>query len=461
MADDRSGMARITTLLPAVILLAAAIAGCKNTPGSSVPSTTLKADYIVLAWNDLGMHCLNPTYDKAVILPPYNTVWAQVVKRGTPPQVVTDGLTVTYTLVGNTSSSSKRSYGQFWTNAGKLFGAAGLAKDTGLNLEDPSVHNGLAGTMLAKGDHFQVNGVPVVPVGDDGAWNPYQQMEITVKDSTGAVVASTRATVPTSDEINCAKCHGGGGVDAAFTDILAKHDALQSTSLAASAPVLCASCHGSPALGQSGAGSSGVYLSQAIHGFHADKGASCYDCHPGASTKCSRSTAHTADNGNCTSCHGQMSDVASSVSAGGRVPWVREPACGSCHQSSSAATLTAVKAGAASGIAQVDTGTALYRNAAGHGGMYCAACHGSPHAMLPSREAKDQYQAVQYQGKAVTVASCAACHPTSHGGGFGEFFEEHGGGGDGETSACRVCHTGFTSAASAADAPHEFQWRSR
>ena len=26
--------------------------------------------YVVFAWNDLGMHCLNPSYDKAVILPP-------------------------------------------------------------------------------------------------------------------------------------------------------------------------------------------------------------------------------------------------------------------------------------------------------------------------------------------------------------------------------------------------------
>src|SRR5512146_609158 len=61
-------------------------------------------DYSVFAWNDLGMHCLNPTYDKLVILPPYNNVMVQVVKRGDPPQVVTTGITVSYKLINNSSS---------------------------------------------------------------------------------------------------------------------------------------------------------------------------------------------------------------------------------------------------------------------------------------------------------------------------------------------------------------------
>jgi hypothetical protein len=61
-------------------------------------------DYSVFAWNDLGMHCLNPSYDKLVILPPYNNVMVQVVKRGNPPQVVTSGIIVSYKLTNNTSS---------------------------------------------------------------------------------------------------------------------------------------------------------------------------------------------------------------------------------------------------------------------------------------------------------------------------------------------------------------------
>lgn len=453
-------------LLPALIILS--LSACpgagSGTGGAGFPSSTLSAEYSVFAWNDLGMHCLNPTYDKAVILPPYNTVWVQVVKRGNPPTIETAGLTVEYSMVGNTSSHDKRGYGQFWTNAIALFGSPitdGLTVDKGLNLEDPAVHNGLSGTMLLKGDHFQANGIPVVPVGDDSVWDPYQQILITVRNG-ATIVATTRAMVPTSDEINCAKCHGSGSVDSAFTDILSKHDSLSSTTLSSHTPVLCASCHGSPALGTSGAGTSGMYLSQAIHGYHASKtGITCYDCHPGAVSKCSRSIAHTAANGNCTSCHGSMSNVAGTIGTDGRIPWVNEPTCGSCHTSSSVATLTAVNPGPVSTIAQVDTGAALYRNAAGHGGLACAACHSSPHSMVPSREPNDNYQAMQYQGTAVTIGSCQVCHGSSHGGGFSEFFDEHGSSGDGRTSACKVCHTGFSPTASAADAPHQFEWRNR
>lgn len=421
--------------------------------------TIAAGEYAVFAWNDLGMHCLNPTYDALVILPPYNTLWVQVVKRGNPPKVVTADIVVEYRLAGNTSSADKRSYGQFWDNAESLFGAVGLADDTGLNLEDPDIHNGLSGTMVLKADHFQANGIPVVPVYDDGTWDPYQQAIITVKDGSGVVLATTRTTVPTSDEINCAACHGTGSIGSAFQDIIDSHDAAESTDLASAEPVLCASCHGSPALGSVDAGSSGVYLSEAIHGFHSSKGAACYDCHPGAATQCSRSLAHTASNGNCASCHGLMSLVASSIASGDRIPWAEEPACASCHVSASSATLTTVSAGTST-IPEVDTGVELYRNAVGHGGMYCAACHGSPHAMVPSDEAKDNYQALQYQDKSVTIGTCEVCHSTSHGGGFSEFFEEHGGS-SGKTSACKVCHTGFPAGASTASAPHRFGWRTR
>jgi len=69
--------------------------------GTTIPQST---EFVVLAWNDLGMHCLNPTYDTAVVLPPYNTVWAQVIRRGEPPQIVTSGITVEYRLINNTYS---------------------------------------------------------------------------------------------------------------------------------------------------------------------------------------------------------------------------------------------------------------------------------------------------------------------------------------------------------------------
>lgn len=411
---------------------------------TNVVQKTGSENYIVVAWNDLGMHCLNPSYDTAVILPPYNNVFAQIVKVGNPPQVVTSGLTVQYRIINNTSSQGKGLFAQFWTYASQLFGISPDI-DKGLNLEAPSVSNGLSGIMVANGDHFQVNGIPVVPYEDGSSTrNPYQVAEITVNDSAGAVIAQTRTTVPTSDEINCGKCHAGATASDVFNDILGKHDQNLRTTLSERKPVLCAECHGSPALATGDAGSSGKYLSQAIHGSHASRGASCYDCHPGASTQCNRSIKHTSADGNCTTCHGDMTTIASTISSGGRVPWESEPKCVDCHNS---------------GVAQIDTGNTLYRNATGHGGVYCAGCHGSPHAMVPSSQATDNYQAIQYQGKAKSLGDCGVCHRTSLGGGSArEFASEH----DGSMhSACNVCHTGFRNAGDTTLWPHQFQWKSR
>lgn len=411
-------------------------------PSTITPTTgsTTGAQYVVFAWNDLGMHCLNPTYDTAVILPPYNTVWAQVVERGNPPQVVTSGLTAEYRIINNTVSSTKGAFGQFWTYIQQLFGVS-LLPNTGLNLEDPTIHNGLSGSMVAKGDHFQVNGIPLTPVDDSNVWNPYQVIEVSVKDGNGNVVAQTRATAPTSDEINCAKCHGATNP---FLDVLQKHNANEGTTLVSQRPVLCAGCHGSPALGQSGRGSSGKYLSEAIHGFHASRGATCYDCHPGSRTQCNRSLAHTAADGNCTNanCHGSMANIAASIANGTKTPWLTEPKCANCH----------------TGVAEVDTGTTLYRNAKGHGGMYCAGCHGSPHAMVPSREASDNYQALQYQNKVKTIGSCGVCHSGSKGAGTSEFLSEHGSGG--RSTACNICHTVVTTN-NTTYWPHQYQWKNR
>ncbi len=394
------------------------------------------SSYVVFAWNDLGMHCLNPTYDKMVILPPYNNLKVQVVKRGKVPTVVTTGLTVTYSIDNNTYSVGKQNYGQFWTYAQKLFGVT-LAPNIGLT------GNGLSGKMKVETGFFSAEGIPVVPVYNSGVKDPYQQATITVKDLKGKIVATTKTVIPTSDEINCAKCHGGAGIDA-FDDILTKHDKAHLTDLMHSKPVLCAKCHGSPALGTTGPGTSGKYLSQAIHGFHSTKNASCYDCHPGATTKCSRSARHTAADGNCVTCHGSMANVASTIVAG-RMPWVGEPNCVSCHK----------------GVSGVDTGTALYKNSHGHGNLFCSACHGSPHAMVPSLNVKDNYQELQYQGSGrpvKSIGSCGVCHKSSRGDSeIKEFTEKHGGSSPETKMSCHTCHTEVTT--ETAKWPHSYQWK--
>jgi hypothetical protein len=432
-----------------------------NDNGGNNGGNVTTGSYVVLAWNDLGMHCLNPTYDKLVILPPYNTIWAQVIQRGKPPQIVTTGITVEYSIINNTDSYSKLSYGQFWDNALALFGVT-LQHNYGLNLFNPTISNTLSGSMQMVNDHFQVNGIPITPV-EDGAStkNPFQVALITVKDSSGNTLVTTHATVPTSDEINCGKCHAPGGTTTEiFQDILAKHDSENRTTLVADAPVLCASCHGSPVLGGAvGArGASGKYLSEAIHGFHANRQApggatiACYDCHPGATTQCSRSLAHTASDGNCITCHDTMTNMAASITANTKVPWVDEPACATCHSGVQGVVTATTLSG----------GTTLYRDAnTGHGGLYCAGCHQSPHAMIPSREASDNYQALQYQAKDVAMGSCRNCHSTSQGGGssISEFVGTHGGTNPEEESACNVCHTALPADTTATGFPHQFTWK--
>ena len=417
------------------------LAGCAPSP-VIVPVTY--GEYSVFAWNDLGMHCLSASYDQVVILPPYNTLVAQVVKRGSPPQLVTTGITVEYSVENNTRSYGKRLFGQFWDNCVKLFGV-GLARDTGLNLVDPVIHNGLAGTMVFKVNRCRADGIPVVPVDDSNKWNPYQVGVITVKDGSANVIASTKTTIPTSDEINCLKCHDS------FADIKEEHgEGIRTTE-----PVLCASCHASPALSAPGTNPPNMSLSQAIHGFHAsaEEVPSCYDCHPGATTKCNRSTRHTTANGNCTTCHESLSAVGGS----GRIPWATEPKCVTCH----------------AGVAEVDTTgpvppADLYRNSFGHGDMACAACHGSPHAMIPTNKVGsftnwDTYQADQYQGYSgivKSIGSCGVCHPTSRGWDLKDFPAAHGGPDPKQMNGCYACHTSVPSgAADTVKWPHQFQWK--
>jgi hypothetical protein len=77
--------------------------------------------------------------------------------------VVTQGLTVEYRILGNTYSYGKAAFGQFWDNIQKLFGV-NVEKNKGLNLTNPSISNGLSGSLVNKNDHFEVDGIPLTPI---------------------------------------------------------------------------------------------------------------------------------------------------------------------------------------------------------------------------------------------------------------------------------------------------------
>ncbi len=360
--------------------------------------------YVVIGWNDLGMHCINPRYSELAVLPPYNNLWVQVIRRGDPPQIVTTGLSIEYSIVNNTTVQGKT---DFWQYVTQLFGV-NLAPGIGLT------GNGLSGTMQVVGDHFEATGLPVLPYDDQLNWNPYQIASVTLKDGTG-VSQTIQVVIPISDEMNCAQCHaqGGsatvhlpnGGTADVDNNVLAVHDyyhgvngvapPLTSKNLVDSKPVLCASCHSDNALGTPGDGVS-KSVSLAMHGWHnaSAPDATCYSCHPGARTQCLRTSIEemgssggvpSCQNGNC---HGGMAGMANP----NRNPWLTEPTCEQCHDS------------------RYSTGGALYRHTKGHGGVYCSACHNSTHAWWSSTLAADNLLPIALQGSSDPIGVCATCH---------------------------------------------------
>ena len=361
-------------------------------------SSAHAAQYIVLAWNDLGMHCYNRSFRDLAVLPPFNTLWAQIIAVGDPPRIITEGISVTYSFPDNTYSVGKS---DFWDYEDKLFGVD-LPANTGLT------GKGLSGTMDRVGNHFIAEGIPLTEFQDSAPSvpYPYQLAEIVVKEnSTNSIVANQTTVAPVSSEMRCDSCHDDGGVEdistgRVETNILTLHDEENSDEypsghtglLMQRRPVLCAECHASNALNAPGV--SGIpSLSRAMHEKHADKveksANGCYLCHPGPQTKCLRDVMSVKEGMNCINCHGTMDNVAKNPS-----PWLNEPRCDSvaCHGSNYAQN------------------QALYRMSTGHGGLYCAACHDSPHATAPSREPNDAIKFIALQGSSETLSTCTVCH---------------------------------------------------
>lgn len=347
-------------------------------------SGTAADEYVILSWNDLGMHCANKDFSKICVLPPYNNLKAQVIKRGSGgnyPEIITSGFNVTYSIPGNTYSVGKTN---FWTYASALFGV-NLSPNIGLT------GLGLTGVFTQTGNSYAADGIPVTPYQDNNlnSENPFQLALVELRDNSNNLIMSTQPVIPVSNEISCVSsgCHNSE------TAILNAHED-EGGFNPNNTPILCANCHASNALGTTG--HAGVpSLSLAIHDKHKNRTSDCYKCHPGSNTQCFRDVMHTAGMV-CQDCHGTIAQVASSIQ-NGREPWLEEPQCGnsSCHGSNYAE----------------NTGK-LFRQSQGHGGLYCSACHGSPHAIQPTEQANDNVQNIAYQGTAGVLKKCEVCHGT-------------------------------------------------
>jgi hypothetical protein len=340
-------------------------------------------NYILIGWNDLGMHCGNKDFSTLVVLPPYNNIHAQAIQVGdanNPPVIVTTGFRVTYEIPGNTYSVGKTN---FWDYEDQLFGV-NLAPNIGLT------GSGLSGEMSAIDDYFIVTGVPLTPYTDADLINedPYQLGLLKLYTLAGDSLAYSQPVVPVSNEINCVS----SGCHISEQQILNQHDT-EGGFDPTNTPILCASCHASNALGLQGTPGL-ASLSEAIHKEHGEVTNDCYKCHPGPNTQCLRGVMKAQHGFTCQNCHGSVTQVGESISSG-REPWFQEPSCGAsqCHGSNFA-----------------EEPGKLFRESKGHGGLYCSACHGEPHAILPSEVARDNVQNIALQGYAGTLNKCEVCH---------------------------------------------------
>ncbi len=374
-----------------VAVLAAAFAfsvqSCQQV--GPVPPGGAGGAFALLAWNDLGMHCIDGVdYSVFSILPPFNNLYAQLVDRATGEQV-RSGVTLTYRALRDASGSiNTYSAGKtdFWDYVGQLYGAAPPA-DVGLT-GNPAPSLTPAPLAFDAGlGVWSATGIPLTPYDDGGAFAPYPMVRVTARDDAGAVLAMADVVLPVSDEMSCAACHASRATGNAAQmaaeppvgwvfdadpvrdwkrNILALHDATDLGSAAfddalaaagypaagllasadAGGPILCAACHASNAL--PGTGQTGVEpLTEALHGSHGsvldpatlatlDGGSSrdtCYLCHPGSTTQCLRGAMGKATDAGgapliaCQDCHGDLS----TVGATGRTGWLDEPTCQACH----------------------------------------------------------------------------------------------------------------------------------
>ena len=481
------------------------IARSPSSPGGNAQPDAGASAYALLGWSELGMHCIDGKgYSTFSVLPPYNIIHSQLVKKGEPPTLVSSGATITYQATPDTKksidsiSSTKTN---FWTYVQALF------------LANPKPDVGLAGYAVqgkkatkmsynAALGYWEAIGVPTIGYDDKGNFNPYPMAKLNAKVS-GKSVASSSIVVSVSDELSCGTCHASGSDPAAEPasgwvdnpdptkdmkfNILKKHDDrwniqpylaqlaaegynYQSSlfqTASSGTPVLCAACHSDNALGAPGLAGIGAEASD-MHTLHgpqilqangqtldqnslADDNKSCYLCHPGPVTQCKRGAMNKVL---CSSCHGTLTYAGNPA----RNPWLIEPSCQLCHQNSQRYT-TAFDNGQWRAVTDQTfatnpnvpiAGSDLYRYSSGHGSVYCSGCHGSPHAEFPTLQANDSVYPQKLQGYVAKITECSVCHTnvpvTNNGGPHGihtigqSWVDSHGDYADGHQAQCAYCH---------------------
>ncbi len=444
------------------------------------------ATYKVIARNDLGMHCACPTFDGFLLLPPYNTLRAQVIMVDPSMMDGSAGLTVSYSMAEETDASLQADpyYSSWITNAPRLF--PGFQPVVGGKVKGIT-GNGISGTMTYDSvtRSFNATGIPAYPVTTGnpakdimtdpfGGPNrdPYLTANITVKDSSGATVATTSTVVPVAFG-GCCTCHlplaqqnGYPATAAGSFKYLGKLHGQNSSKIDLSyldptgrgvgGPVRCSWCHWDPAMGESAApGLAKVWpnyvilpgagftrtdvkissrsFSDVLHKYHAQNtkvltqfdpniANNCYACHPGNGASCYRG-AHKGKTAIwCIDCHGNLTQrIATNQMA---QPW-QQSTLPTCFGPSPGITSAFACHPRDNNVTNGWPGVfGKFINSRGHeGSVLCDSCHGSPHGEMPSLLAADNVQN-QTQQNAVAGATYPAGKDSSY-----------------PIGVCNVCHT--------------------
>jgi len=305
----------------------------------SAPATS--PTYKLVAWSELGMHCMDgKDYSIFAVLPPYNVVHAQLIKMGEPPLPITTGVTITYEATTdtkgsvNTISSTKTN---FWSYINVLF-HNNNPPDVGLTGNHTQSLTPRKLSYDSKNAYWTADGIPTIPYDDQGNRNAYPMAKIVARDTNNNVLASAKIVLAVSDEMSCTRCHASNSDPYAKPasgwendpnpakdvkwNILKRHDqfvdaapylaqlsrlgynyqkSLYQTAKSGT-PILCATCHSTNALGAPGLPgveamtaamhkrhgavlnlSTGQTLDQATSSLN-----SCYLYHPGVQTRCER-----------------------------------------------------------------------------------------------------------------------------------------------------------------------------
>lgn len=215
-----NGNAKVTGIKAGAATITISDSKSSKTVAVSVVSSTAIGNYMLLAWNDLGMHCMDGLdFSVFAILPPYNTLHAQLKDKN--GKLVSTNVLLTYEAIAdstgsiNTGSANKTN---FWSWVPDLFGL-NPAPDVGVNLD------GLASGTPAPGNKtpslvpaamsynaaygwFEAEGIPITPYDDKLSKNFYPTVKVVAKDAfSGKVLASTTTVLPVSDEMTCKGCH--------------------------------------------------------------------------------------------------------------------------------------------------------------------------------------------------------------------------------------------------------------